>query len=78
MRGLAIVRLTRVIHAVSRCAVSVPIDGVIREATGLSVTNVAADLGYSTTSAFIGLFRRAFGETPSLSFTAEKFQPGAE
>jgi AraC-like DNA-binding protein len=35
-------------------------------ASGLSVTNVAADLGYSTTSAFIGLFRRTFGETPSL------------
>ncbi len=35
-------------------------------ATGASVTNVAADLGYSTTSAFIGLFRRTFGETPSL------------
>jgi AraC-like DNA-binding protein len=35
-------------------------------ASGLSVTNVAADLGYSTTSAFIGLFRRTFRERPSL------------
>jgi len=35
-------------------------------ATGMAVTNVAVDLGYSTTSAFIGLFRRTFGETPSL------------
>ena len=35
-------------------------------ATGMPVTNVAVDLGYSTTSAFIGLFRRTFGETPSL------------
>jgi AraC-like DNA-binding protein len=35
-------------------------------ATGMPVTNVAVDLGYSTTSAFIGLFRRTFGETPSV------------
>ncbi len=34
-------------------------------ATGSAVTNVAADLGYSTTSAFIGLFRKTFGETPA-------------
>lgn len=34
-------------------------------AAGDSVTNVAADLGYSTTSAFIGLFRKSFGETPA-------------
>ena len=34
-------------------------------AEGASVTAVALDLGYSTASAFIGLFRRTFGETPA-------------
>lgn len=33
-------------------------------AAGQPVTAIALDLGYSTASAFIGLFRRAFGETP--------------
>lgn len=34
-------------------------------ATGMPVTAIALDLGYSTPSAFIGLFRRTFGETPA-------------
>jgi AraC-like DNA-binding protein len=34
-------------------------------AAGAPVTTVALDLGYSTASAFISLFRRTFGETPS-------------
>lgn len=34
-------------------------------AAGTPVTAVALDLGYSTASAFIGLFRRTFGETPA-------------
>jgi AraC-like DNA-binding protein len=34
-------------------------------AAGAPVTNIALDLGYSTASAFIGLFRRTFGETPA-------------
>lgn len=34
-------------------------------AAGQSVTTIALDLGYSTASAFIRLFREHFGETPS-------------
>ncbi len=34
-------------------------------AAGMPVTAIALDLGYSTASAFIGLFRRSFGETPA-------------
>ncbi|MBJ2143602.1 helix-turn-helix transcriptional regulator [Delftia acidovorans] len=34
-------------------------------AAGAPVTNIALDLGYATASAFIGLFRRTFGETPA-------------
>ncbi len=34
-------------------------------AAGLPVTAIALDLGYSTTSAFIALFRRNFGEPPA-------------
>ncbi len=34
-------------------------------AAGMPVTNIALDLGYSTASAFIGLFRRTFGQTPA-------------
>lgn len=34
-------------------------------AAGAPVTTVALDLGYSTASAFIALFRRTFGETPA-------------
>ncbi|MBY8826340.1 helix-turn-helix transcriptional regulator [Sphingomonas colocasiae] len=34
-------------------------------ATGSPVTHVALDLGFSTPSAFIAMFRQAFGETPA-------------
>jgi AraC-like DNA-binding protein len=34
------------------------------------VTNVALDLGYASTSAFIAMFKRAFGTTPRRYFTA--------
>lgn len=34
-------------------------------AAGTSVTAIALDLGYSTASAFISLFRRTLGETPA-------------
>ena len=34
-------------------------------AAGMPVTAVAFDLGYSTPSAFIALFRRTFGDTPA-------------
>lgn len=34
-------------------------------AAGVPVTTIALDLGYSTASAFISLFRRTFGETPA-------------
>jgi len=33
-------------------------------ATGAAVTGVALDAGYSSTSAFIAAFKRAFGTTP--------------
>ncbi|MDM0091388.1 MULTISPECIES: helix-turn-helix transcriptional regulator [unclassified Variovorax] len=35
-------------------------------AAGMPVTAIALDLGYATASAFIGLFRRTFGETPAV------------
>ena len=35
-------------------------------AAGQPVSTVALDLGYATASAFIGLFRRVFGETPAV------------
>jgi AraC-like DNA-binding protein len=34
-------------------------------AAGVPVTAIALDLGYSSAIAFIGLFRRSFGETPA-------------
>lgn len=34
-------------------------------ANGEPVTTIAIDLGYSTASAFIALFKRVFGETPA-------------
>ena len=34
-------------------------------AEGQSVTAIALDLGYASVSAYIGLFRRSFGETPA-------------
>ncbi|UPJ39994.1 helix-turn-helix domain-containing protein [Bradyrhizobium sp. 40] len=36
-----------------------------RLAEGNAVTTVALDLGYSSVSGFIALFRRAFGVTPA-------------
>ena len=35
-------------------------------AAGVPVTALALDLGYATASAFIGVFRRTFGETPAV------------
>ncbi|MEW5421266.1 helix-turn-helix transcriptional regulator [Amorphus sp. 3PC139-8] len=35
-------------------------------AAGLPVTTIALDLGFSTSSAFIALFRQTFGETPAV------------
>lgn len=35
-------------------------------AAGEQVTNIAAELGYATATAFINLFRRTFGETPAV------------
>jgi AraC-like DNA-binding protein len=34
-------------------------------AAGQPVSTIALDLGYATASAFIGLFRRVFNETPA-------------
>jgi AraC-like DNA-binding protein len=39
-------------------------------AEGLSVTNVALDLGYESSSAFITMFKQALGQTPSRYFAA--------
>jgi AraC-like DNA-binding protein len=44
-------------------------------ANGQPVTTLALDLGYSTASAFIAVFRRAFGETPA-SYRAKLFDFG--
>lgn len=41
-----------------------------RLASGQSVTNVAMDLGYESTSAFIAMFRRMLGTTPARYFAA--------
>lgn len=40
-------------------------------AQGRSVTEVALDLGYESPSAFIAMFRRAFGKTPARYFEAD-------
>ena len=40
-----------------------------RLASGTSVTNVALDLGYESTSAFIAMFRRMLGTTPARYFS---------
>ena len=40
-------------------------------AAGEAVTNVALDLGYGSPSAFIAMFRRAFGTTPSRYYRAQ-------
>jgi AraC-like DNA-binding protein len=39
-----------------------------RLATGASVTRVAHDIGYGSTSAFVVAFRRATGTTPGAYF----------
>lgn len=44
-------------------------------ATGMQVSRVAVDLGYSTPSAFISMFRKAFGVTPREYFLAESERP---
>ena len=43
-----------------------------RLATGVSVTNVALDLGYDSPSAFIAMFRRALGSTPKRYFSTRR------
>lgn len=43
--------------------------GLQRLATGESVTNIAIDLGYESTSAFIAMFRRMLGTTPARYFS---------
>jgi AraC-like DNA-binding protein len=40
-----------------------------RLASGQSVTNIAFDLGYENTSAFIAMFRRMLGTTPARYFS---------
>lgn len=40
-----------------------------RLASGQSVTNIAFDLGYESTSAFIAMFRRMLGTTPARYFS---------
>lgn len=40
-------------------------------AAGSAVTNVALDLGYASPSAFIAMFKRAFGTTPSRYYRTE-------
>ena len=37
-------------------------------AAGQPVTNVALDVGYESPSAFIAMFKRALGKTPSCYF----------
>lgn len=44
-------------------------------AAGMPVTSIAIELGYSTATAFINLFRRTFGETPAVY--RERLQLGA-
>lgn len=43
--------------------------GLQRLAMGESVTNIAIDLGYESTSAFIAMFRRMLGTTPARYFS---------
>jgi len=44
-------------------------------AAGTPVTSIAIELGYSTATAFINLFRKTFGETPAVY--RERLRPGA-
>jgi AraC-like DNA-binding protein len=43
-----------------------------RLAEGASVANIAIDLGYESTSAFIAMFRKITGTTPARYFTASR------
>jgi len=43
-----------------------------------SVTNVAIDLGYESTSAFIAMFKRSMGTTPSRYFADDHFATTAQ
>ena len=43
-----------------------------------SVTNIALDLGYESTSAFIAMFKRTMGTTPSRYFTDDHFAAAAQ
>jgi AraC-like DNA-binding protein len=45
--------------------------GIRRLAAGESVTSVALEVGYATPSAFIAMFRRALGTTPSRYFSSD-------
>lgn len=47
-------------------------------AAGNAVTNVALDLGYASPSAFIAMFKRAFGTTPSRYYRTGAGVPGGE
>ncbi len=44
------------------------LEALTRLAAGLSVTNVAMDLGYESQSAFIAMFKKALGKTPGKYF----------
>lgn len=58
--GMSFVRWRQQLH------VGLALQGL---ASGQSVTNVALDLGYESTSAFIAMFRRMLGTTPARYFT---------
>jgi AraC-like DNA-binding protein len=45
-------------------------------AAGTPVTTVALDLGYETVSAFIAMFRRAYGVTPTRYVEEGPTRPG--
>jgi AraC-like DNA-binding protein len=44
------------------------LSGLIRLADGQPVTTVAMEVGYDSPSAFIAMFKRALGTTPSQYF----------
>jgi len=52
------------------------LNGLIRLAEGQSVTEVALELGYETSSSFIAMFRRALGVTPGQYFTNQERDAG--
>jgi AraC-like DNA-binding protein/quercetin dioxygenase-like cupin family protein len=58
------------------------LSGLIRLAEGRPVTEVAIEVGYDSPSAFIAMFKRALGTTPSqyfsnISHPASRFAPGS-